>query len=112
MKFVRALFYLSAVILSVLTVATLNRSSSLEGMNAWYLVYAVLMFGDAVAMALCAVFMDRKKKMIFWFAVFLLTLNIVLTIFDQFGWADLIFVLLNVVTLMVLLFHRREILPQ
>lgn len=112
MKFVRTLFYLSAVILLVLTVATLYRSRSLGGMNGWYLVYAVLMFGDAAAMALCAVFMDRKQKVIFWFAVFLLTLNIVLIIFDQFGWADLIFVLLNAAALMLLLFHRREILPQ
>jgi hypothetical protein len=39
-----------------------------------------------------------------------LVLNIVPTIFDQFGLADLLFVLLNLVTLAFLIMSRREFL--
>jgi hypothetical protein len=44
--------------------------------------------------------------------VTVLSLNIALTVFDQFGLADLLFVLLNIGTLAALIIHRKEFLPQ
>ncbi len=77
-----------------------------------YILYSVLMAGDAVCMFICGLFLARKTKLFFWFAVIVLSLNIVLTIFDQFGLADLLFVLLNIGTLSSLIIHRKEFLPQ
>ena len=77
-----------------------------------YKVYAILMFGDALVMLLCGLLLNRKFSGIFWIAVTILSLNIILTIFDQFGLIDLFFVLLNSSTLGLLLILRKEFLPQ
>lgn len=75
-----------------------------------YVSYAILMFGDAVAMAFCAWQFPKRTKFIFYFSILALALNIFLTIFDQFGWVDLLFVLLNIAALVFLVFARREFL--
>jgi len=75
-----------------------------------YVFYALVMFGDAVAMAFCAWQLDKRTKLIFYFSILVLALNIFPTIFDQFGLADLLFLLLNLVTLVFLIMSRREFL--
>jgi hypothetical protein len=70
------------------------------------------MFGDALAMLLFGLFIDRKISAVFWLALLVLSLNITLTIFDQFGLVDFLFTLLNFAIFMMLLVHRKEILPQ
>jgi lysylphosphatidylglycerol synthetase-like protein (DUF2156 family) len=81
-------------------------------MKIMYTVYAVLMLGDALAMLICGLYINRQKKAVYWFAVIVLSLNIILTIFDQFGLIDFLFVLLNIITLIPLLVLRKEFLPQ
>lgn len=71
-----------------------------------------IIFGDAIAMLVCGLYIARQIKLIFWIAVIILSLNIILTIFDQFGWIDFLFSLLNVITLAALLVYRKEFLPQ
>jgi len=110
MKVTRVLFFLNAAILAILSILSFLRAFMGTDLRI-YIFYSVLMAGDAACMLICGLFLDRKIKLIFWFAVTLLSLNIILTIFDQFGLADLLFLLLNLVTLVPLLIFRKEFLP-
>jgi hypothetical protein len=107
---VRYLLIFTAVILFILSAATFLRTSPTLDMKVIYMVYGILMFGDGVAMLVSGLWIT--KRLIYWFAVIVLGLNIILTIFDQFGLIDLLFVLLNVITLFFLLRYRKELLPQ
>lgn len=109
---VRYSFFFTAFVLAVFGVNSMFRVSPDPNLKSIYMVYAVLMLGDALALLLCGLLINRKIPVIFWFAVTVLSLNIVLTIFDQFGLIDLLFVLLNTSTLGILLNLRKEFLPQ
>ena len=109
---VQYLFFITAVALIILSAGSFMRINSNPDMKVMYNVYAVLMLGDAVAMLICGLYINRQIKVIYWFAVVVLALNIVLTIFDQFGLIDFLFVLLNIITLVPLLVLRKEFLPQ
>jgi len=111
MKLTRALFHLTAVVLAVLSVLSFLRSFMGSDLRI-YILYSVLMAGDAACMFICGFFLARKSRLLFWLAVIVLSLNIVLTVFDQFGLADLLFVLLNIGTLASLIIQRREFLSQ
>ena len=107
---VRYLLIFTAVILFVLSAATFLRTSPNPDMKVIYLILGILMFGDGVAMLVSGLWIT--KRLIYRFAVIVLSLNIILTIFDQFGLIDLLFVLLNVITLFFLFRYRKELLPQ
>ncbi len=109
---VRYLFFITAIALVILSAGSFMRDNPNPGMKIMYNVYAILMLGDAVAMLICGLYINRQMKVVYWFAVIVLALNIVLTIFDQFGLIDFLFVLLNVVTLVLLFVLRKEFLPQ
>jgi hypothetical protein len=109
---VQYLFFFTAIVLMALGVGSMFRGDPNPNMKLVYMIYAVLMFGDALAMLACGLFVRARKTATFWFAVTLLGLNILLTIFDQFGLVDLLFVLLNAFTLGLLLVLRKEFLPQ
>jgi lysylphosphatidylglycerol synthetase-like protein (DUF2156 family) len=98
--------------LVVFGVGSFLRDNPNLDMKIMYNVFAVLMLGDAIAMLVCGLYINRHIKTIFWFAVIVLSLNIVLTIFDQFGLIDFLFSLLNIITLALLLVLRKELLLQ
>jgi lysylphosphatidylglycerol synthetase-like protein (DUF2156 family) len=110
--FVKYLFFITAIILAVFGTGSFMRVNAKPGMVIVYILYAVLMFGDAVAMLILGLYINRQMKPIYWAAVIILSLNIILTVFDQFGVIDLLFLLLNVVILVVLIVLRKELLPQ
>jgi lysylphosphatidylglycerol synthetase-like protein (DUF2156 family) len=110
--FVKYLFFITAVVLAVFGALSFMRAGTDPDMEMVYNVYAVLMFGDAIAMLICGLYINRRMKPIYWFAVAALSLNIVLTIFDQVGLIDVLFLLLNVITLTALIVLRRELIPQ
>jgi lysylphosphatidylglycerol synthetase-like protein (DUF2156 family) len=109
---VRYSFFFTALVLTAFGVNSFLRVSPDPNLKAIYMVYAILMFGDALAMLLCGLFIGSKGRGIFWFAVTVLSLNIILTIFDQFGLIGLLFVMLNASTLGLLVNSRKEFLPQ
>jgi len=111
MKLTRALFHLTAAILAIFSAASFLRSFMGSDLRI-YILYSVLMAGDAACMFICGFFLARKSRPLFWFAVIVLSLNIVLTVFDQFRLADLLFVLLNIGTLASLIIQRKELLLQ
>jgi hypothetical protein len=107
---IRYLFFVTAIALVFLAAGSFMRTNNNPNMLIVYAVYATLMLGDALVMLVCGLYINRKIKMVFWFAVIVLSLNIILTIFDQFGLIDFIFVLLNLITLIPLLVLRKEFL--
>jgi hypothetical protein len=108
----RYLFFVTASALVVFGIGSFMRDDPNLSIKLMYNLYAVLMLGDAIAMLVCGLYINRHIKTIFWFAVVVLGLNIVLTLFDQFGLIDLLFSLLNIITLTILLALRKELLPQ
>lgn len=107
----RYLFILTAAILVAFGIGSLMRIGANPLRAGLYTFYAVLMFLDAAFMAFCAFQLHKGTKYIFYFSVFVLAMNIIPTIFDQFGWIDLLFVTLNIATLVSLILARREFQP-
>jgi len=107
----RYFFLLTVAILVLLGVGSILRIGGNPARTALYVFYGITMFGDAVLMAFCAWQLPKRTKFIFFFSLFVLAVNILLTIFDQFGLADLLFVLLNLITLIFLILARKEFLP-
>jgi uncharacterized membrane protein YgdD (TMEM256/DUF423 family) len=105
-------FFPLAVLLAAFGVMSIFRVSPNPEMKTVYLVYAALMMVDALALLLCGLLIQSGKAAVFWLSASLVSLNILLPIFDQFGWIDLLFVLLNMLTLGLLLSLRGELLPQ
>ena len=110
-EWTRALFLFTAAVLVVFGIGSLLRAAGNPGRAGLYAFYALAMFVDALLMGFCAWQLNRRTKLVFFFSGFVLALNILPTIFDQFGIADLLFVLLNITTLFVLMFSRKEFLP-
>ena len=101
MKLTLFLFWFTFAVLVIFGIGSLFAS---------YPFYSFVMFGDAVIVAFCAWQLPKRTKFIFYVSVFVLALNIIPTIFDQFGLADLLFVLLNIATLISLIVARKEYL--
>lgn len=111
-SYLRYIFFITAILLTVLSAGSFLRASGNPNLKVIYIVYAVLFLGDAIAMLICGLYINRYLKLIYWFAVTVVGLNIILTLFDQFGLIDFLFVMLNIVTLIPLLVYRKEFLPQ
>ena len=109
---VRYLLFVTAIELVIFSVGSLVRISDNPELKNIYIIYAVLMFGDALVMAVCGFYIEKKIKAIYWLAVVVLSLNIVLTIFDQFGLIDFLFSFLVAMILGALYILRKELLPQ
>ena len=101
----------TVAILVMFGIGSLLQIGSNPDRTVLYAFYTLVMFGDAVLMGFCAWQLPRRTKFIFFFSVFVLAFNILPTIFDQFGLADLLFVLLNIATLVSLILARQEFLP-
>lgn len=107
----RYLFLLTVAILVAFGAGSLLRIGAKPENTLLYTFYAILMFGDAAVMAFCAWQLPKRTRFIFYFSVVVLAFNIFPTIFDQFGLADLLFVLLNIATLVSLILARKEFSP-
>ena len=106
----RFLFLFTAALLVVFGTGSMLRIGDNPDQTTLYIFYALAMFGDALLMGICAWQLLKRTKFIFFFSVFVLAANIIPTIFDQFGLADLLFVLLNVAILVSLVIARKEFL--
>jgi hypothetical protein len=104
---VRHLLFFAAAVLFLLGMVTLLRLNRFPGQTTLYMIYAALMFADGVVMLTCALLIEGRKQ-VYWFAVFMLGMNIILTIFDDFGLADLLFVLMCAAVLGALFLFRRQ----
>ena len=106
----RYLVWVTIAILVVLGVGSLLRIGDNPERRGLYIFYSIALFGDALLFGVCAWQLPKRTKFLFFFSVFVLAGNIVPTIFDQFGLADFLFVMLNIATLVSLIMSRKEFL--
>lgn len=109
-QWTRILLFFTVIILVMFGIGSLLRIAWNPDRAGLYVFYSLAMFADAAALLFCAWLLNRKTKSAFYLLALVLALNIFLTIFDQFGWVDLLFVLLNLVTLALLILDRKEFL--
>ena len=107
----RYFFLFTAVILAVFGIGSILRINDHPDNVLLYGFYGFAMVGDAIAMLLCVWMLNKRMKFAFHLSVIVLALNILPAIFDQFGVADLFFILLNLFTLALLIAARKEFLP-
>lgn len=107
----RSFFLLIVALLLVFGVGSLSRIAANSDRATLYGFYAFAMFGDALALLVCMWLLYKRMKFAFHISVAVPAVNILLTIFDQFGLIDLLFVMLNLITLVLLIAAREEFLP-
>ena len=114
MKFLQPARYfllLISAFLSVLSILTLTRLGERRGMVGWYAIYSIFMLIDSVVVLVCYFRLKQQSQRIFQVSMLILLLNMVLTIFDQIGVVDVIFIVLNLFALILLYMARKEIAP-
>jgi hypothetical protein len=115
-KFVRllqALFFLNAaiwVLFGLISLARLAQGNSPNQMMIMKGIIAGLMFGNAAAMLICGLLLGKRQKRGYSLAVLVLTINIILSVTDQFGWIDLITMLYDLALLGLLIANRKNII--
>ncbi|MBN2549251.1 MAG: hypothetical protein JXB15_08845 [Anaerolineales bacterium] len=107
MRMAHALFFLNTLIWLILALTTYLQSAfSLS----WIL--ALLMLGNAAAMALAGWGLYKKDRRAYYFSLALLGVNILLTFTDQFGLLDGITLAIDLVLLGLLFFQRDRYLQK
>ena len=110
-KTARALFYLNAVIWLILGITSLIQiepDSTVPDVVLW--IIALLMFGNAGAMFLSGIGIQRKNRWYYYFAILVLIVNIILTLTDQFGILDLITLVIDLFLFGILILKSKTIL--
>jgi hypothetical protein len=101
-KWAQGLFFLNAAIWLALGVVSSIRLGSSGSQGVTALVIAILMFGNAGAMALRGALLGRRRLLFYLFALAVLAVNIVLTFTDQVGVLDWITLAIDLVLVGIL----------
>lgn len=104
----RYLLLLISAFLSVISILTLTRLGERPEMAGWYAISSIFMLVDSVIVLVCYFGLRKPSKRILQVS-FILLMNMVLTIFDQIGIVDIIFIVLNLAALVLLYLSRKEI---
>ena len=110
MQWARGLFFLNAAIWLVFGVLSLVRLVGNGGGAVVGWVVAILMFGNAGAMALSGALLGKRKRLFYLFALAVLAVNIVLTFADQVGALDWITFAIDLVLVGILVVGRGQFL--
>lgn len=110
--FARYLILLIAGALSVLGIGSLTRLGTAPELASFYLFYTFAMLVGSVVLLFCYFQLPKRRKSVFWFTVTILALNVILTIFDQVGLIDILYMLLNLIALATLHLSRKDFLPE
>lgn len=110
-QFTRYLVLITAAVLAFFSVASLTRIGVNPDAAGWVAIYAFIMLIESSILVFCYFRLLRRSKSVFWMAIVILGLNIILPVFDQVGPADVLFILLNAATLWRLYAARSEFLP-
>ena len=111
-KITQALFYLNVVIwlgFGLISAAWMinNRGSTPVTVAAFVTIF---MFGNAAAMLICGLGLGTRSKWFYFLAVAVMVVNIILTFTDQFGWPDLLTLVIDVLIFILLIIIRRRYL--
>ncbi len=108
MRWAQGLLFLNAAIWLVFGIVSVVRLAGNAGQGVTAVVVAVLMFGNAGAMALSGALLGKRRLLFYLFALAVLAVNIVLTFTDQVGALDWITFAIDLVLLGILIVARRE----
>jgi hypothetical protein len=105
-QIIRYFFYVLAALWLVVSINYLGQS---DGQVIFYVIAAMMFTSIFVFIALG---MNITKQPIYWLSVAALAACIVLLFFDQFGFADLIALILFAIPLVIMLARRNEFLRE
>jgi hypothetical protein len=108
MRWAQRLFFLNAAIWLVFGIESVVRFVGNGGLRVTALLVAILMFGNAGAMALSGVLLGKRRMLFYLFALAVLAVNVLLTFTDQFGAFDLITLIIDLVLLGILIVGRQQ----
>jgi hypothetical protein len=108
-KTVQALFYLNALIWLAFGLYTLiNMAGRYPGGVITVYVIGFMMLGNVGMMFLSGILIGKQNKWAYFFAMFVLVINIISTVTDQFGFFDLVTLLLDLVIFGLLISIRKH----
>ncbi|MEW5830222.1 MAG: hypothetical protein AB1846_15110 [Chloroflexota bacterium] len=110
LKATRGLFLVNAVIWLAFGIASLVQAASGADPAIWRWVYAVLMLINGGLMLWFGFRIATASRQVFFFAILYVALIIVVSIMDQFGAVDAVFLALNLALLGLLFITRTRIL--
>lgn len=111
-QLIRYLILSICIILIYFGFGTLMNLGSHPEVMGMFIFYALAMFVESAILLFCSYRLNKRNKRIFWLAVIILCINVIMVIFDQFGFIDILFMLLNLSALALLYASREEFLPE
>ena len=108
LRWAQGLFFLNTAIWLVFGVVSIIRLGGSAEQAATAVVVAILMFGNAGAMALSGVLLSRRRLPFYLLAFAVLSVNIVLTFTDQVGALDWITFGIDLALLAILVVARQQ----
>ena len=112
MRWAQGLFFLNAAIWLVFGIVSVLRLGGNEGQGVTALVVAILMFGNAGAMALSGALLGKRRMLFYLFALAVLAVNVLLTFTDQVGAFDWITLAIDLVLLGILIGARKQFIER
>ena len=111
MRISQGLIYVNALIWLVAGVAIFFRPRMNPTIPSWIFIgMAILMLGYGVILLGLGIGLGTRKKFFYYAALAMIALSVILPIFDDFGLADLLAVVLPAMTLIYLIYKRDNIL--
>ena len=108
LKLARYLFFLNAALWLFFGAWSFLRG--IDGGNLMRWIYTSLMIANAAVMSWFGVMIASGRSWIFFLGILYMALNVVLSISDQFGWADALVLFLNLCLLGILFVTRQRII--
>ena len=107
-QWAQGLFFLNAAIWLGFGIASVVRLAGGAGQGVTALVVAILMFGNAGAMALSGALLGKRWALFYLFALAVLAVNVLLTFTDQVGALDWITFAIDLVLVGILIVARKQ----
>ncbi len=106
----QALFFINTLIWLGLAAYVLYDMAVINANRLSAVLVGVFMLGNAVMMLVSGIMLGKRQTWAYYFAVFVLVVNILLTFTDQFGTFDLLTLIVDLVLLVILLSIRKPYL--
>lgn len=107
LKITQSMFFLNALVWLVFGILSFVRARAGDGN--WRLTLAMLMVVNALLMFRFGLAIVKAQPWTFFLAILYVAANVVLSITDQFGWPDLLIMLLNLILLGLLIVSRQRL---
>jgi hypothetical protein len=111
MRISQVLIYVNALIWLVAGVAIFFRTRINHAIPSWIFIgMAILMLGYGVILLVLGIGLGTRKKFIYYAALVLIALSVILPIFDDFGLADLLAVIPAIFAVVYLSIYKKILL--